>query len=181
MAAAAEGWRDSAGCRLCGKPARTEGEKQRLPSSIVECTLSMDKPDSDWLHRACRSKVTKSASVARREPVPPAPRRSSRGRAPDPVPDPVRAAQGGWQGDEQMLASSLGSFWDEQPGTGAAAAPRARALTARRQAPLPDSGFWVLDSESGQRTHSSVCSPEGGTIRRSITHNPKTRVPDWPP
>ena len=115
MAAAAEGWRDSAGCRLCGKPARTEGEKQRLPSSIVECTLSMDKPDSDWLHRACHSKVTKSASVARREPVPPAPRRSSRGRAPDPVPDPVRAAQGGWQGDQQMLASSLGSFWDEQP------------------------------------------------------------------
>ena len=117
MAAAAEGWRDSAGCRLCGKPARTEGDKQRLPNSIVECTLSMDKPDSDWLHRACHSKVTKSASVARREPVPPAPRRSSRGRAPDPVPDPVRAAQGGWQGDQQMLASSLGSFWDEQPGT----------------------------------------------------------------
>ena len=41
MAAAAEGWRDSAGCRLCDKPARTEGEKQRLPNSIVECTLPL--------------------------------------------------------------------------------------------------------------------------------------------
>ena len=145
MAAAAEGWRDSAGCRLCGKPARTEGEKQRLPSSIVECTLSMDKPDSDWLHRACRSKVTKSASVARREPVPPAPRRSSRGRAPDPVPDPVRAAQGGWQGDQQMLASSLGSFWDEQPEPrppeqGADGVHRRKEQTALRGATARDEG-----------------------------------------
>ena len=132
MAAAAEGWRDWAGCRLCGKPARTGGEKQRLPSSVVECTLLMLNPESEWLHGACRSKVAKSASVARREPAPSAPRRSSRGRAPDPEPEPRRAAQGGWQGDEQMLASSFGSFWTEQHGTsrGCASGQSARSQTS---------------------------------------------------
>ena len=64
--AAADDWRAAAGCRLCGKVARSRSDKLHLPPACGVCSLEMEKLDSEWVHEACRTKISKNYTLARR-------------------------------------------------------------------------------------------------------------------